>query len=60
MTRMFMLIYSIVGVTCAGIGVVVTLAIGQDTLQPILIAAALGALVGVVASWVVARKVLAN
>ena len=60
MIRMFPLIYSIVGVTCAGIGVVVALSIGQDTLQPILAWAAGGALVGVVASWIIARKLIEN
>ncbi len=58
MTRLFLLIYSIAGVTFAGIGVVAALSIGQDTLQPILISAALGALVGVGASWIIARKLI--
>ncbi len=59
MTRLFLLILSIAGVTCAGIGVVAALTLGQDTLQPILIAAALGLLVGTAASWVIARKLIA-
>ena len=56
MFNLFSLIYTIAGATCAGIGVVIALSIGQDTLQPILIAAAAGALVGVAASWVIAGK----
>ena len=59
MTRLFLLILSIAGATCAGIGVVVALTIGQDTLQPILVAAGLGTLVGVVASWMIARRLIA-
>lgn len=59
MTRLFLLILSIAGATCAGIGVVVALTIGQDTLQPILISAALGLMVGVAASWVIARRLIA-
>jgi len=58
MTRLFLLIFSITGVTCAGIGVVIALSSGQDTLQPILAWAAGGALVGIVASWVIARKLI--
>ncbi len=58
MTRLFMLIYSIAGVTLAGIGVVIVLTIGQDTLQPILVSAALGAMLGVGASWVIARRLI--
>ena len=60
MFRLFSLIFSIAGATCAGIGVVVALTIGQDTLQPILAYAAAGAVIGLVASWIVARKLLEN
>lgn len=55
MLRLFFLIFSIAGSTGAGIGVVIALTIGQDTLQPIVISAALGALVGLVASWLIAK-----
>jgi hypothetical protein len=58
MFRLFSLIFSIAGATCAGIGVVIALVIGQDTLTPILAWAAGGAVIGVVASWVVAKKIL--
>lgn len=58
MFRVFSLIFSIAGATCAGIGVVIALVIGQDTLMPILVSAGLGALVGVAASWIVAKKLL--
>jgi hypothetical protein len=59
MTRLFLLIYSIVGVSCAGIGIVAALTIGQDTLQPILISAGLGAVLGIGASWIITRKLIA-
>lgn len=58
MTRLFLLIFSITGVTCAGIGVVIALTIGQDTLQPILVWAAAGCVVGIAASWIIARKLI--
>ena len=58
MLRLFSLIFSIAGATCAGIGVVIALVIGQDTLQPILLWAAGGTVVGLAASWLVARKLL--
>ena len=60
MFRLFSLIYSIAGSTCAGIAVVIALVIGQDTLQPILMWAAAGAIVGLPASWIVAKMLLAN
>lgn len=59
MTRLFMLIYSIVGVTLAGIAVVIALTIGQDTLQPIIVSAALGAILGIAASWMITRRLIA-
>lgn len=58
MTRLFLLIFSITGVTCAGIGLVIALTIGQDTLQPIIAWAAGGAIVGIAASWIIARKLI--
>ncbi len=58
MARLFLLIFSITGVTCAGIAVVIALSIGQDTLQPIVAWAAGGSVVGVVASWIIARKLI--
>ncbi|NBB98630.1 MAG: CTP synthetase [Alphaproteobacteria bacterium] len=60
MFRLFSLIFSIAGATCAGIGVVIALVIGQDTLNPILAWAAAGTVVGLVASWIVAKMILAN
>jgi hypothetical protein len=60
MFRLFSLIYSIAGATCAGIAVVIALVIGQDTLQPILMWAAGGAIVGLPASWIVAKMLLEN
>lgn len=58
MTRMLPLMFIIVGVTCAGIGMVAGLVLGHDTLQPILVWAGGGAVVGLVASWIIARKLI--
>ncbi|MCC1482370.1 CTP synthetase [Roseibaca sp. Y0-43] len=60
MFRLFSLIFSIAGATCAGIGVVIALVIGQDTLTPILVWAAAGGIVGLIASYVVTKMILAN
>lgn len=60
MFRLFSLMYSIAGSTCAGIAVVIALVIGQDTLQPILMWAAAGAIVGVPVSWIVAKMLIEN
>jgi predicted PurR-regulated permease PerM len=57
MTRLMMVLFSMIGTALAGSGVVVALTTGYDTLQPILIAAALGALLAVPATWWVARQI---
>ncbi|MCC5965457.1 MAG: CTP synthetase [Natronohydrobacter sp.] len=56
MPKLFPLVFSIAGVTCAGIAMVIALSLGQDTLQPILIWVAGGGIAGLLASWIIARK----
>jgi hypothetical protein len=55
--RLMMILYSVIGTAMAGVGVIAVLTMGYDTLQPILVAAAAGALVGLPASWLVARQI---
>lgn len=57
MNRLFLLMLSIVAPTCAGIGVVAALVSGNDTLKPILIAAAIGFLVSIPATYFVSNKI---
>lgn len=57
MTRLFMLIYTLVGPTLAGIGIVAVLTMNRFDLSSILISAAAGAVVGLPVTWVVARKI---
>lgn len=56
MLRLASMLYSLIGTTLAGSAVVVALTMGQDTLRPILTAAAVGALLAVPVTWLVARK----
>ena len=55
--RLFFLLYPVIGTTLAGIAMVVALTTGMDTVKPIVVAAAIGALVGLPATWIVARKI---
>jgi hypothetical protein len=55
--RLMMILYSVIGTAMAGVGVIAVLTMGYDTLQPILVAAAAGALLGLPASWLVARQI---
>ena len=60
MLRLAMILYSLIGTTLAGSAVIAALTMGYDTLQPILIAAELAAVLAVLAMLVVARKLVAE
>lgn len=60
MTRLMMILFSMISTTLMGVGIVIALTIGQDTLQPILIAAAIGFVLAFPVSWFVARQIEAN
>ena len=57
MTRLTLILFSMIGTTLAGSGVVIALTTGHDTLQPILIAAALGLVLALPVSWWVAKQI---
>ena len=57
MTRLALVIFSILSVTCMGIAIIVALVAGWDTLVPIVVAAGVGLLASVPASWIVARQI---
>jgi hypothetical protein len=55
--RLMMILYSMIGTAMAGTGVIAVLSMGYGTLQPILVAAAAGAVLALPISWVVARQI---
>lgn len=56
MTRLTALLFSIIAPSLMGVAVIVALTTGMDTLQPIAVAAAIGFVLGIPASWLVARQ----
>lgn len=56
MTRLMMTLFSMIATTLMGVGVVIALTTGHGTLQPILMAAAIGFVLAVPVSWLVARQ----
>ncbi len=56
MTRLMMTLFSMISTTLMGVGVVVALTTGNDTLKPILIAAAIGFVLSIPVSWYVAKQ----
>ena len=57
MSRLMMMLFSMISTTLMGIGIVVALVTGYDTLQPILIAAALGFVLALPAKWIIGRQI---
>lgn len=53
-----LILHIFIGSTLAGTAIVAALVSGFDTLQPILIAAAIGFLASIPVSWIVARKIM--
>lgn len=56
MSRLFMLLFALIGPSLAGVGVIIVLTMGLITLKPILVAAALGMALGVPVSWAIMRR----
>ena len=56
MTRLYFLLFSIIGTTMAGIAIVFVLSIGWGTLMPIVAAAGTGAVLALPTTWAVTRK----
>ena len=56
MTRLTLILFSMISTSLMGTALVVALTLGMDTLTPILIAAALGFLLAIPVSWLVARQ----
>ena len=56
MLRLMMVLFSMIGTTLAGIGVVVVLTMGRYDVTSIIAGAALGAILALPVSWMVARN----
>jgi predicted PurR-regulated permease PerM len=57
MLRLASILYSLIGTTLAGSLVVVALTMGYDTLNPILMAAAVGFVAALPVTWLVAKAI---
>ncbi len=60
MNRLFFLMLTVIAPTLAGIGVVIMLTTNRFDVFSLLLAAAVGALIGIPAAWIVARKIEEN
>ena len=55
--RLVMVLYSMIATALAGTGVIAVLSAGYGTLWPIVVAAAVGAVLALPVAWVVARQI---
>jgi len=55
MVRLMFILFSMAATTLMGVMIVIALVTGYDTLRPILIAAAVGFVLAIPVSWLVAR-----
>jgi hypothetical protein len=55
--RLMMILYSMIGTALAGSSIVLVLTLGHDTLWPIVAAAAVGAVLALPVSWLIAREI---
>lgn len=57
MTRLMLILFSMIATTLMGVGMVVALVLGFDTLNPLLVAIAIGFVAAFPASWFVAEQI---
>ena len=60
MTRLAGMLFSLIATSFAGSFMVAALTMGYDTLQPLMIAAALGGLLGIPATYFIAKAIVDN
>ena len=58
MTRLAGILFSLISTTLMGIAIIAALTMGMDTLNPILIAAAIGFVAAIPVTWVVSKKIV--
>ncbi|ATG49369.1 CTP synthetase [Celeribacter ethanolicus] len=58
MNRLAGILFSLISTTLMGTAVVVALTMGQDTLKPILVSAAIGFIAAFPITWYIAKKIM--
>ncbi|MGJ8530499.1 hypothetical protein [Maritalea sp.] len=58
MIRLAGILFSIISTTLMGIGIIIAVVTGNDTLNPILIAAAVGFVAAIPVTWIVTKKIV--
>lgn len=57
MTRLMLILFSMISTTMMGVAMIAALTMGYDTLNPLLIAIGIGFVLSLPATWIVAKKI---
>jgi predicted PurR-regulated permease PerM len=57
MTRLMLILFSMISTTLMGVGMIAALTMGYDTLNPLLIAIGIGFVLSFPASWFIAKQI---
>lgn len=60
MLRLASILYSLIGTSLAGTLVIAALTLGFGTLQPIVVAAAIGFVLALPATWIITKMIIDN
>ena len=57
MTRLMLILFSMISTTLMGVGMIAALTMGYDTLNPLLVAIAIGFGLSLPATWIIAKQI---
>ena len=57
MTRLMLILFSMISTTMMGVAMVAALTMGYDTLNPLLVAIGIGFVLSLPATWIVAKQI---
>lgn len=57
MTRLMLILFSMISTTMMGVGMIAALTMGFDTLNPLLVAIGIGFALSLPATWIVAKQI---
>lgn len=57
MTRLMLILFSMISTTMMGVAMVTALTMGYDTLNPLLVAIGIGFVLSLPATWIIAKQI---
>lgn len=57
MTRLMLILFSMISTTMMGVAMIAALTMGYDTLNPLLVAIGIGFVLSLPATWIIAKQI---